>query len=852
MVILRSFRSVLAAFALLVSPHLASPAPVAAQAPPSPADVLGWEMGERFTDVYHVQRYMHALAEASELVSVHPYGETNEGRTLIQVLVASEAHRGRLEQILAENQELRDPDTSPERAAEIIASNPGVAYFSYGVHGNESSSSEAAMWTAWDLASGSDDTAGVLDSLVVVLDPMVNPDGRDRYVNSFRQARGKEPNYSPQAREHREPWPGGRYNHYLFDLNRDWAWMSQVETRARLATWDRWTPLVHVDFHEMGWQSEYFFFPAAKPINPIYPEHILEWGERFGAGNAEAFDAEGWLYFTRQNFDLFYPGYGDSWPSLNGAIGMTYEQAGGGFGALGVDRPDGTTLTLRDRALHHRTAGKATLRTAAYGKTDLMSGFAAFHRTVDEGFQDVLLVPGDHSMSAHALVGLLTMQGIEVEVAGEPFSAGTTGHPGFADRSDFPAGTFRVRPRQPRGRLAMALLWPEFFLDAEFSYDISAWSLPYAYGVEAHVTGSSPDASWSPVGGEHPTVAEAPAGGDAARYGYLLRPDFASAPGLVNYLEGKGIAHAVTDTFTLAGVDYPRGTVFMSRGFNPDLDQRVADAGLTPFVEPIRTGVTERGPDLGSGDRIRLTLPRVALLSADGTSPTSMGTHWHFLEHRLDIPFDAIRVQDLANLDMTRYDVLIAPSGNVRGVLGDRGMEALEEWVREGGTLVAVDGSARALGSALLETEMRESEEELEGEAKLEQNLRTRDQRDLDRWLEDVPGTIVPVTLDPTHPLAFGAGADGMPNRGFALSGGTGFEPGDDLEAVAYFPEGLERISGVISQENLDRLAQSAWIVHADLGQGNVILFADDPLFRSFWYKGFHLFTNALLFGPGM
>ena len=464
---------------------LAAPGAVLAQEPPSPAEVLGWELGERFSDVAAVYRYVDALAEASPRVSVEEYGRSVEGRPLLQVLVASPEHRTRLEEILEANRALTDPDTPEERAREIAASNPAVLYLSYGVHGNESSSSEAAMWTLWDLARGAPEVAGVLDSAVVVVDPALNPDGRDRYVGFYRGARGPEPNPDPATREHDEPWPGGRTNHYHFDLNRDWAWMSQPETRARLATWDRWNPQVHVDFHEMSPNSTYFFFPPATPVNPLYPEHTARWMERIGEGNARAFSERGWLFFTEETYDLFYPGYGDSWPSLLGAIGMTYEQAGGGSAGLAYARTDGDTLTLRQRATHHRVAGRATLRTAAEGKTDLLLGFAGFHRIVDEGLDDILLVPGEGTaaMLLHALLGELSDQGIGFQVAEESFEADAEAHAGFDSRDRFPEGTVRVPARQPRGRLALTLLQDEVPLDASYSYDVSAWSRPYAYGV---------------------------------------------------------------------------------------------------------------------------------------------------------------------------------------------------------------------------------------------------------------------------------------------------------------------------------------------------------------------------------
>jgi hypothetical protein len=428
----RSFRH--AAVAALLA-QAAAGAAAAQQAPPSPADVLGYQLGERFTPYAGVQRYARALAEASPLVDYRPYGTTPEGRELLQLVIASPQNLQRLDQIVAANAELTRPETSAERARQIAESNPAVVYFSYGVHGNESSSSEAALYTAWDLARGAPEVAGVLDSLVVIIDPATNPDGRDRYVGWFSSVVGAEPNVNPQAREHREPWPGGRFNHYLFDLNRDWSWGTQPETRARLATWWRWNPQVHVDFHEMFYNSSYFFFPAAAPINPIYPQHILDWGKRFGQGNASAFDQFGWDYYSGEAFDLFYPGYGDSWPSLTGAVGMTYEQAGHGAAGIAIQQESGDTLTLHDRAQHHRTSGQATLRTAAAGKSRLLTDYAAAARTAGVGEQDFLLVPGDDPTRIEALVAHLRQQGIQVERASAGFSTRATAYPGWEGRS---------------------------------------------------------------------------------------------------------------------------------------------------------------------------------------------------------------------------------------------------------------------------------------------------------------------------------------------------------------------------------------------------------------------------------
>ncbi|HEX6940127.1 MAG TPA: M14 family metallopeptidase [Longimicrobiales bacterium] len=831
---------------------LATAAPAAAQAPdtvPSPARVLGHELGERFTDHAGVVRYMEALDAASPRVEVRRYGTTAEGRPLLQVVIAREDHLARLDEILGLNRELADPATPAARAREIAARNPAIVYLSYGVHGNESSSSEAAMWTAWDLARGAETVAGVLDSVVVVIDPAVNPDGRDRYVGWYRQAVGMEPNASPEAREHFEPWPGGRYNHYLFDLNRDWAWMSQPETQARIASWDTWMPQVHVDFHEMGWTSSYFFFPAAKPLNPIYPEHTLKWARRIGEGNARAFDEHGWLYFTGESYDLFYPGYGDSWPSLMGAIGMTYEQAGGGRAGLAIERPDGTTLTLRDRASHHRTAGEATLRTVARSKSELLLDYARFHRTVGDGQPDVLLVAGADASRAEALVDLLRRQGILVQRASRAFRADAEAHPGFPARREFPAGTYRVPARQPRGRLATTLLQPETVLDATFSYDISAWSLPFAYGVEAHRAGRVPDAGWQNLDEATATVAAkaAPTATAGEPYGYLVAPSFSAWPALVRFLVDGGRGIVLDEPFHAAGRAWPAGTFFLPRFLNADLSRRVREAALDAHAVPTSTGFTPDGNDLGTEDAYLIERPEVAVLTGDGVSPTSYGTHWFFLERTLGLPFDALPADRLGAADLGRYDVLVLPDLG-RAALDEARLERIKTWVRRGGTLVAVAGAAAAVAEEVAGIKLRRDDDAAADTASA---LRGRKARELERWEQEVPGTILAVRLDPAHPLAFGAGVDGDPERMYVLhNAGRTFEPDDAFESVAYFPDGLEKVSGVISERNLERLSRSAWLATRRVGDGRVILFADDPLFRHFWYAGFQPYTNALLIGP--
>ncbi len=830
-----------AAFAAL----LGAPALAAQQAPPSPADVLGYALGERFTPYAGVQRYSRALADASDRVDYRAYGTTPEGRELFQLVIATPQNLQRLDGILAANAELAR-GASAERAREIASGNPAVVYFSYGVHGNESSSSEAALYTAWDLAREAPEVAGVLNDVVVIIDPVANPDGRDRYVGWFTSVVGAEPNVNPQAREHREPWPGGRFNHYMFDLNRDWSWGTQPETQARLATWFRWNPQVHVDFHEMFYNSTYFFFPAAEPINPIYPEHILAWGKRFGQANARAFDQFGWEYFSGEAFDLFYPGYGDSWPSLTGAVGMTYEQAGHGAAGIAIQQESGDTLTLHDRAQHHRTSGQATLRTAAAGKAQLLADYAQAARTAGQGEADFLLVPGSDPSRIESLVAHLRRQGIEVERASAGFSARAEAYEGFEDRSQFPAGTYRVRARQPLGRLAITLLQPETELKAEYSYDVSAWSLPYAYGVAAYRAPAGAGGGWNPV--------QAPAGRAAGLQapgpgiGYLVAPGDAASGAMVRFLQRGGRARILGRPSTFGGQRWPAGTWFIPAAGNDTVQGRVTAAGLGGLVRPVATGMAESGIDLGSENVGRAQLPRVAVIAGEGVSATSFGAHWFYLEQELGMPFDAVMASDLANLDLSEYDVIVLPDASPRALRGAD--EAIKAWIQRGGRLVAVGGGAEVV-AGMAEIKIRPgAAADSAGDAR-SRWLAGREERQRHEWRQEVPGAIFPLRLDPAHPLAFGAGLDGRPSETFALHAGTTvFEPAEGVETVAYFPARLERIAGVIAPAQVRRLEQGGWLVTKRMGQGSVVLFADDPLFRLFWQATEPLYVNAILLGP--
>ena len=823
-----------------------SPSTGRSQLPPSPADVLGYGLGERFTDAASVVRYAETLGQASDRVILRRYGMTAEGRPLLLLVVSSSANLARLEEVQRSNARLTRPDLGSTEASEIVRANPAIAWFTYGVHGDEAASTEAALWTAWDLATADGEGRVVLDSLIVVIDPMANPDGRDRYVQWYRDTRGMAPNPRPDSREHHPPWPGGRYNHYLFDLNRDWTWATQGETRDRLKAWQLWNPQVHVDFHEMGYSSSYFFFPSDEPVNPIYPDYTARWAEYFGRANAAEFDRRRWLYYTAETFDLFYPGFGDTWPSLVGAVGMTYEQAGSGEAGLAVERTDGTVLTLEERATHHRVAGLTTLRAAAARKTDLLREFAGFHRSQADAVADFLLVPGPDPRPAERLVLALQKQGVRVERATEGFRPEATPHPGFEARAEFPVGTYRVRSSQARGRLAVTLLQPETSLGegVQRTYDITAWSLPYAFGVEAHTVDAS-------IAGSFTEVPAYQADSDSVRlepvYGWLVRPDFGAAGPLSRYVAAGGRAFVLEAGFEQGGEDWPAGTVFLPG------DDGAADgmtsAGLAPLATAVRSGVTNRGRDLGTGSSLVMRDVRIALLSGEGFYPTSFGSAWYLLEVLAGIRFDALDAGTLGTGDLDPYDAVLVPVGSPRRA-GGRVEETLTDWVSRGGTLIAFGAAARWAASEL-ELELRTGPAPESEEDRRRLGLRTIAERRSDAWDEEITGIILPLRLDEDHPLAWGATSANQSGRAFALHlSDLRFEPSEELETVASFGPLVSVISGAVSADKLEEIASSAWLSVARHGRGKVILFADDPLFRLMWPANFVLVTNALLYGP--
>lgn len=820
----------------------------------SPAEFLGYSLGHRFTHHEKIVEYLEHLAAASERVEIRPYGETYEGRPLVLAAISSPENLARLAEIQAEQQRLARGEIDPadlERSAEPM---PIVVWLAYGVHGNESSSAEAAMAAAWVFASAQGEWSKLLEDAVVLIDPLCNPDGRERYVHSFETRRGREPDPLGASAEHREPWPGGRQNHYLVDLNRDWAWITQKETRDRLRAYRTWEPQVYVDFHEMSAESSYFFPPTADPVHPHIRPRSLYWLETFGRANAGAFDRRGWVYYVGERFDLFYPGYGDSYPSLRGAIGMTYEMAGHGRAGQALERSDGSLLTLADRVARHLTTSIATVRTAIEHRTGLLSDFARGRIENNEAAPSTYLWRPD-AREAAAAADLLEEHGIEVAVLAQ--EATLRARPllgGEAEKRTFPAGTYAVSTAQPLGGLARALLdldasMPDAFLaeqrrrleqnrSTQF-YDITAWSVPLAYNLETWIAAGRPDQLTS-----RPEPATRVTG--SGDLGFLIEPQGLAGYRFAARLQAEGIGFRLAlDAFEIGAEAFASGTLFVPRAGNPeDLDESLAGLAAASGVSAHRvaSGYARRGASLGSDSAVPVRGSRIGLVGGEGVRPTSFGFLWHLLDQEIQATHHRLEVSSLAKIDLAKFDVLVLPSGSY-GSVSAATAEKIEAWLRAGGVLVAVG----AAGDWLRERELSALETWQPPKASEEANTVTA-LTPANRELH-TPGAALATRIAQPHPLTAGLERDPAvlyDDRRVLLATGN---PRRDIVVVA---EDEAIAAGFAWPEAEERLRGSLLLGLEPKGRGAIVVFAQEPVFRLFWRGTAPLFLNAVLYGPSL
>lgn len=806
----------------------------------SPEEYLGYELGEQWTPHYKVMNYFHHVAEESPMVTFSEYGKTNEGRELVYVVVTSTENQGNLDEIRLNNLKMTGLESG-----QPTANTKAIVWLSYNVHGNETSSSEAALKTIYDLVTK---RGAWLDNTVVIMDPMVNPDGRDRYVNWYRSMKGENFNPIHEAREHNEPWPGGRTNHYYFDLNRDWAWQTQVESQQRIRVYNEWMPHIHVDFHEQSYRSPYYFAPAATPYHKAITKWQKDFQQTIGKNHAKYFDKESWLYFTGEVFDLFYPSYGDTWPTFNGAIGMTYEQAGGGFSGLGVYKPEGDTLTLTDRLTHHYTTSISTVEIASVNKDRLVSEFSNYFSSAQEEgageYKTFIVKKSSNPDKVSSLLRYLVNQKIEFGMAsrdarsnGYDYQTGNTG------RVSIEEGDYVISTYQPKGELVRVLFEPKPELEDSLTYDITAWEMHYAYGVDGYAI--KDQVSTKPL--EMTTESElTPV--ISKPYAYLAKWNSIEDLRYLGRLLDEGVLVRYAEkAFSLNGKNYAPGTLVITRNGNENLgdkfDSIVKDeAGLlNRIVTPVATGFVDSGSDFGASSVNLIQKPNVALISGEGTSSYMVGHIWNYFDQQINYPVTLINASDLGSADMSKFNVLIMPDvyGNT---IGDSELDLIKGWVRDGGTLIAVEDANTTLagkeGFSLKRKESESVEDENEDPAA---KLKVYGEASRERAQYSNPGSIFQISMDTTHPLAFGYEQEYMSLK----LGSTDYAYLENGWNVGAAKPNAWR-SGFIGSEAEKSLEHTLSFGVQNMGSGEVVYMIDNPLFRGFWHNGKLLFGNAV------
>ena len=818
--------------------------------PKSPDQFLGYKLGSRYTPHYKIVNYFRHIEEtAPRVAKLEQYGETNEGRPLLLAYVASPENAARLESIRMNN--LRLAGVARDKMAPD-PDGPAIVWLSYNVHGNETSSSEAAMLTIYELTRADNSQSNEwLKNTVVIIDPCINPDGRDRYVNWFNSIGGRNADPQPFVREHSEPWPGGRSNHYYFDLNRDWAWQTQVETQQRLVKYNQWLPQIHVDFHEQSYNAPYYFAPAAEPFHDVITPWQREFQTIIGKNNAKYFDEKGWLYFTKERYDLFYPSYGDTYPTYKGAIGMTYEQGGQGKAGLAVINADGDTLTLTDRLLHHYTTGLATIEVTSKYAAKVVQEFKKYYdkaTSTPAGDYKAYVIRTDNGDRIERLKELLDRNGIDWTYTK---AAGFSGFNYFSGKNEnfkTAANDIVINANQPHSNLISVLFERNSRLSDSATYDITAWSVPYVYGLETYgisnyVPGRTKDTT--------PKATDVtPA---AAVYAYAVKWNgMHSARFLAALLKQGAKVRFAEQPFYSKGQAFEKGTLLVTRTGNPGdrtrLDKIIREAAQNSRVEytVIESGFVEKGFDVGS-DKVRfIKAPRVALLAGDNVSGLGMGEIWHFFDVQLQYPVHVVSVNDLDKNVLKQIDVLILPEGNYRFFLDKSMNDALKDWVLTGGKIIALENTVEQMSRGEWGIRMKETDEKKDDKKEEKKPdytaLKRYENRERDGIPDFNPGAIFKVELDNSHPLAFG-----YPNYYYTIKQDDNMYEflADGGWNVGYLKKD-NFITGFTGSKAKEKLKDGLVFGVQNMGRGSVIYLADNPMFRSFWENGKLLFANAV------
>jgi Zinc carboxypeptidase len=802
---------------------------------PRPQDVLGYQVGDWHVRHDQLVRYMEKLAETSSRVKIETIGHSWEQRPLLHLVISTPENLARLEEIRKEHLE----GIAGKRPVE---ERPVVIWIGYSIHGNEPSGANAALLFAYYLAAA-EQVADQLKEAVIILEPCLNPDGLARFSSWVNAHRGRNLVADENHLEHHEVWPRGRGNHYLFDLNRDWLLQVNPESQARIARFHHWRPNILTDHHEMDTGSTFFFQPGVPSRqNPMTPSTNLELTQLIAGYHAKALDAQGQLYFTEQSFDDYYYGKGSTYPDIHGCIGILFEQASS-RGHLQTNTYG--QLRFQDTIKNQVTTSLSTLQAGIENRQRLLrwqqeDAAQTLAQAKDDAVEAFLFYDQEDPMRVWAMTELLLRHQIEVYRLAQPRQQG----------EERIATGYLVPLRQPQYRLIKSLFeTTREFADTTF-YDVSTWHLPSAFGVNWTPFKLSSGTLGERVTQSHAPTTPAPEQLDA--YAYAFSWQGFNAPRAAYRLMRQGVKlRYATLPFTIADkagtqTNFTQGSVILPMGIQSLPREQVLAAlrqvaerdGI--LVQPVASGLTPRGIDLGSANFVAMNLPKVALLGGEGTDAGEVGSLWHLLDVQADMPVAMLDLDHVNRQTLTPFTHLVLADGGYGGLLSKAILD-LQDWVKRGGILL-VTGSAVAwaIEQKIVEAQWRAPEKKEDAPKRL-----PFEERANRRAAENVSGAAFLAVMDPTHPLCYGFPRKHLP---MFRTDHRALELLDDVYANPLVYTDAPLISGYVSKDNLERIKGSAAAAVSVQDRGAVILLTDPPCFRGFWVGTRRLLLNGLFF----
>ena len=797
---------------------------------PTPQEIIGYVPGKWHVSHDKLAQYMMVLADKSDRFTIENRGKTYEDRPLYLLTVTSVENQKNIEQIRTDHVAATNKDAVDNTNAPI------VVYQGFSIHGTEPSGSNAALILAYHLAAAQGpEIEALLKNTIILLDPSLNPDGLQRFATWVNQNKSDNVNPDTYDREYNETWPGGRTNHYWFDMNRDWLPVQLPESQARIETFHKWLPNILTDHHEMGTNSSFFFQPGIPSrTHPLTPAMNQKLTREIGNYLAEGFDKIGSLYYTEEDYDDFYYGKGSTFPDINGSIGILFEQASSRGHA---QNSDNGILTFPFTIRNQFTAALSTLKAATNKRKEILDYQNQFYKDARKEVSGGAIIFGDHTDAGRtdALAEILLRHKIEVRSLKNDVSKnGKNYKKGYA---------YIVPKNQKNSRLINAMFEKRTTFQDSLFYDISAWTFPLAFDMDYDEDASLNDAGES-YDNSIPSIA---ANQKQSDYGYLISWNGYKTPKAINEILENDIRIKVAmKPFTLDGKKYDYGTIFVPVQNQSKSSKKISDLLYNLYLKndgiyfrPINTGLTE-GIDLGSRQFRDIKQPKIAVLVGEGINPSDAGEIWHLMDQQYDIAITKIDLADINRKDLSRYNTIIVPA--TYGSPENEVIDQLKDWTRAGGTLIGYRSALRWMSSSkLLPLNFKKTENPAK-------NI-TFEQRSDHSGAQRIGGAIFETKLDRSHPIAFGFKDDQLPMfRNTTLF----VEPHKDSyrNPIKYTDSPL--MSGYISDINLEAVKNTVPFQHNNYGRGDVIGFTDNTQFRAFWYGTNKLLMNAIFFAEEM